>query len=289
MASDPVLADNSALGLFYVCPGAGKSLGSNDPGDYRCTVRDMTFADVIPEEQDPTIRSLRIHSIFSLARMISIYENKTDVDKKRFLIGSPTHTFVTVSGAKAYTFFKLNCEHVLKALLVHDGSSFAMAAKENVNIDITQLNDLANAGVRFAQTHVWEDVDIRGPVCKTVLFVPCGLRGYARCIRLEEGVSVIVYDSLKDVITSLRDTTHLSNCIFLTPTTDKPYDASEWQALSMAVTTVARLGTKLVAVSSPRGEAAVERHVRHVRGHQGVRRGNEEQYHYDVHAGAITR
>ncbi|EYC13631.1 hypothetical protein Y032_0043g826 [Ancylostoma ceylanicum] len=261
MASDPVLADNSALGLFYVCPGAGKRLGSNDPEDYRCTVRDMTFADVIPEEQDPTIRSLRIHSIFSLARMISIYENETDVDKKRFLMRSPTHTFVTVSGAeKAYTFFKRNCEHVLKALLVHDGSNIAMASKENVNIDITQLNDLANSGVRFAQTHVWEDVDIRGPVRKTVLFVPCGLRGYARCLRLEEGVSVIVYDSLKDVITSLRNTTNLSNCIFLTPTTDKPYDASEWQALAMAMTTVARLGAKLVAVSSPRGEAAWTTH-----------------------------
>ncbi|EYC40424.1 hypothetical protein Y032_0612g655 [Ancylostoma ceylanicum] len=148
MASDPVLADNSALGLFYVCPDAGKRLGTNDPEDYRCTVRDMTFADVIPEEQDPTIRSLRIHSIFSLARMISIYENETDLDKKRFLMRSSTHTFVTVSGAeKVYTFFKRNCEHVLKALLIHDGSPVALASKENVNIDITQLNDLANAGV----------------------------------------------------------------------------------------------------------------------------------------------
>ncbi|KAL6723977.1 hypothetical protein Aduo_018917 [Ancylostoma duodenale] len=49
IASDPLLADNSALGLFYVCPGVGKRLATNDPEDYRRSVIDMTFADEIPE------------------------------------------------------------------------------------------------------------------------------------------------------------------------------------------------------------------------------------------------
>lgn len=70
------------------------------------------------------------------------------------------------------------------------------------------------------------------------------------------------YDCLKDVITSVRqyytfsNITDLSNYIFLTPTADNFYDASEWQVLAMALTTVARLGTKLVAVNSLRGKAA---------------------------------
>ncbi|KAL6724212.1 hypothetical protein Aduo_019119 [Ancylostoma duodenale] len=43
----------------------------------------MTFTDVAPDETDVVIRSLRIQSIFLLARMISIYEDGVDIDKKR--------------------------------------------------------------------------------------------------------------------------------------------------------------------------------------------------------------
>ncbi|EYC28685.1 hypothetical protein Y032_0007g3355 [Ancylostoma ceylanicum] len=225
---DPAASDNSALGLFFTCPGSGRRLGTDDPEEYHCTIRDMTFADVAPDETDVVIRSLRVQSIFSLARMISIYENEVDVDKKRFLMRSPNNNFVTIAGAeKAYTFYKRNCEHVLKALLVHDGSRIAMAGKD-VDIEISQLNDLANAGVQFAQSNSWDDVNICGPVRKTVILAPGGFRGYEGILKLEEGVDIIIYSGLKDVVAAVGRVEGINTCIFLTPTSQKPYDATEW-------------------------------------------------------------
>ncbi|KAL6725784.1 hypothetical protein Aduo_007813 [Ancylostoma duodenale] len=67
-------------------------------------------------------------------------------------------------------------EHVVKASLVHDGSKIALASKE-VDIEVSQLNDLTNAGAQFAQRNSWEDVNVCGPVRKTVILAPCGFAG----------------------------------------------------------------------------------------------------------------
>ncbi|KAL6723978.1 hypothetical protein Aduo_018918 [Ancylostoma duodenale] len=200
--------------------------------------------------------------------MISVFENETDLDKKRFLMMSSTHTFVTVSDAKkAYTFFKRNCEQVLKALLVQDGSNITTATKENLNIDIMQLNDLANAEVRFAETHSWEDVNVRGLVQKTVLFVACGLRGFARRVRLEEGVDIVVYDSLKDMTSLLRNTTASIG------------DGNEHGS---------RVGRKAGSSQQSQRRSSVEHssqgNLRHVRSDQGFKCGHEESRDHDVHA-----
>ncbi|VDO97756.1 unnamed protein product [Heligmosomoides polygyrus] len=57
--------------------------------------------------------------------------------------------FVTMSGVqKAYAYYKRHCDHLLRALILHDVTPIAMTHKENVDIDIAQLNDLANAGIR---------------------------------------------------------------------------------------------------------------------------------------------
>lgn len=113
--------------------------------------------------------------------MISVYENETNVHKKRYLLRYPTYKFVTISGAeKAYTFYKSYCDHVVKALIMHDGSNAAMTAKKNdVNLDITQLNDLTNSGIRYALAHSWEDFNTRGLQKKTIIILPSGLRGFA--------------------------------------------------------------------------------------------------------------
>ncbi|KIH53147.1 hypothetical protein ANCDUO_16734 [Ancylostoma duodenale] len=223
---NPAVSDNSALGLFFTCPGSGRRHGTVDSEEYHCTIHDVTFADVAPDETDV--------SIFSLVRMISIYENEADIDKNRFLMRSPNHNFVTIDGAeKAYTFYKRNCEHVLKASLVHDGSKIAMASKE-VDIEISQLNDLTNAGVQFPQSNFWEDVNVCSPTA--------------------EGVDIIIYRDLKNVINAVGTVEGMHTCIFLTPTSEKPYDAKKWQALGMTLISLVRLGTKLLAVSSPRGK-----------------------------------
>ncbi|KAL6738325.1 hypothetical protein Aduo_011885 [Ancylostoma duodenale] len=248
--------DNSALSLFFVCPGAGKG-GPDDPDDYNCTLRDKRFSDVVQDETDPLIRDLRVHSLFSLARMISVHENETDRDKKRFLMRCPSYNFITVSGAeKAYTFYKRYCDHMVKALILHDGSPIAMTAKDDVNLEISQLNDLANSGIRYASTHSWDDVISRGARNSTIIFLPSGFRGFARVLKTEPEVTIVIYNELHDIPAELSAAHGARTCIFVTPTSEKPYDKAEWCALGMAFTNIVRGGVKLIAISGPRGESA---------------------------------
>lgn len=249
------VTDNSALSIFFGCPGAGR--GQRDVETFLCTVRDAAFGDVVPDETDPIIRSLKFSSIFSLARLISIFENEVDIDKKRYLMRTPSYNFITVSGAeKAYTFFKRRCEHVLKALLKHDGSSIAVIPRQTIDIDRAQLNDLTNAGARYAITHIWEDVQVKGPKLQTLVLLPNGFRGYARVVMPDNTVTMSIYNDLKDAATIIRSFKDLGVCVFVTPTTERPFAADEWQGLAMAITTAVRCGSKVLAVSGPRGEAA---------------------------------
>lgn len=68
--------------------------------------RSKTFADVVPEEEDPIVRKFLVHSIFELARMLSIYENESDRDKRRCLMRTPSYVYVTIPGVeRAYAFY----------------------------------------------------------------------------------------------------------------------------------------------------------------------------------------
>ncbi|KIH58684.1 zinc knuckle, partial [Ancylostoma duodenale] len=99
-----------------------------------------------------------------------------------------------------------------------------------------------------------------GPIRKTVILAPSGFRGYERLLKTKEGVDIIIYRDLKDVINAVGTVEGMHTCISLTPTSEKPYDAKKWQTLAVALTSLVRLGTKLLAVSSPRGEAAWSTH-----------------------------
>ncbi|KAK6732883.1 hypothetical protein RB195_016951 [Necator americanus] len=73
--------------------------------------------------------------------MISIYENETDVDRKRYLMRQSNYNFVTMSGAKkAYNINKRYCDHMMNALLLHDGSNIAMTVRaKSVDIEIKRM------------------------------------------------------------------------------------------------------------------------------------------------------
>lgn len=173
---------------------------------------------------------------------------------------TPSYNFVTISGVeKAYTFFKRHCEHLLKTLLRHDGSNIAIIAKDAVDMELAQLNDLTNTGIRYAMTHSWEEISIEGPKKQTLIMVPNGVRGCARVLRAEDNVTISAYRDLRNAATTVRDHKDVGVCIFVTPTSEKPYDAAEWQALAMTMTKVARCGGKLLLVSGPRGEQAWEK------------------------------
>ncbi|KAK6742055.1 hypothetical protein RB195_009746 [Necator americanus] len=252
-------ADNSALSLFFVCPGPGFR-GDGDYEKFHCRIREMHFSDVIPEETDPVIRDFLISSVFSLACMISIYENETDVDRKRYLMKQSNYNFVTMSGAKkAYTFYKRYCDHMMNALLLHDGSNIAMTVRaKSVDIEISQLNDLANVGIHYALTHSWEECRHEIWPRRTLIFLPCGFRSYSRVLQTATNVKIFIYTELSDIPSELANETRLNYCIFVLPTTDKPCERNEWNALAMAFTHIVRRGAKLVTVCGPRGEAAWE-------------------------------
>ncbi|VDO63634.1 unnamed protein product [Heligmosomoides polygyrus] len=155
--------------------------------------------------------------------MLFIYENETDVDKKRILMRTPSYIFVTIPGVeRAYTFYKRHSEHLQRALLFHDGNPIAMAASE---VDMDLLNDLANAGIRFARTHSWEDVAEKGASPKVLICLPAGFRRYDRVATADGNSNMVIYSSLKDIVNHVKKAAALKTLIFVTPTSEESYEA----------------------------------------------------------------
>ncbi|KAL6731892.1 hypothetical protein Aduo_002712 [Ancylostoma duodenale] len=172
---------------------------------------------------------------------------------------NPTHCFVTVSGVeKAYAFFKDHCDHVERALMAHDGGNVAVTTNSGWNIDIAQINDLTNAGIRFAGAHSWSEIVVRNAVKSTLVFLPFGFRGYDRIVAAGENVKIHLYKSLHDICETLKGVTG-GTCIFVSPTTVGPIEESAWLRLSTVFAAQARQGTKVISVCGPRGEQAWER------------------------------
>ncbi|KAL6733095.1 hypothetical protein Aduo_003777 [Ancylostoma duodenale] len=143
--------DNSALSILHRC--SGRRFKDGDPMPFNYTVRQMTFGSVALVE-DAVIANLSFVSIFELGRLISISESEPDLDKKRYQMRNPGHCFVTIAEIeKAFVFFKRHCDHTIRALMAHDGSNVSLTSNAGLSIDITQLNDLTNAGIRFTQSH----------------------------------------------------------------------------------------------------------------------------------------
>ncbi|VDO26642.1 unnamed protein product, partial [Heligmosomoides polygyrus] len=72
--------DTSPLSMFYTCPGRNRSVDIGYHCD--CSVGEMLFRDVVPEA-DETLGKLHFDNVYSLARLISIYECERSADRKR--------------------------------------------------------------------------------------------------------------------------------------------------------------------------------------------------------------
>ncbi|VDP17367.1 unnamed protein product [Heligmosomoides polygyrus] len=232
----------------------GRRFEVNEKEEYSCTIRQMTFA-AVAHVDDAVISNLRFSSVFELARLISVFESEPDLDRKRFKMRNPSIVFITVSGVeKAYVFFKRFCDHMIRALMVHDGGHVAVSSNNGVDIDITQVNELTNAGIRFAQGHTWDDVTVCCAKKATIIFMPHGFRGFDRVAALKDNVVVSIYSALADICDALRNKSSIGTCIFVTPTSDEAIDESQWMRFSSVLAAVARDGIKLIAVCGPQGE-----------------------------------
>ncbi|KAL6735062.1 hypothetical protein Aduo_005540 [Ancylostoma duodenale] len=141
--------DNYALSLFFVCPETRCRPEGND--EYECWIRDQTFGSVV-SNCDQRLRAIPFSTIFSLARLIAIFINERDIDRMSYLMNKDSHIFVTIDAVQqAYTYFKSRCQHVIKALLNHNGST--------------------NAGIRYAQVHSWQDAPELEEGAKTLIIL----------------------------------------------------------------------------------------------------------------------
>ncbi|KAL6744633.1 hypothetical protein Aduo_017552 [Ancylostoma duodenale] len=105
-----------------------------------------------------------------------------------------------------------------------------------------------------------QDPDYKSVIAKarnsTIIFLPSGFRGFSRVLKTEPEVTIVIYNELHDIPAELSAARGARTCIFVTPTSEKPYDKAEWCAVGMAFTNIVRGGVKLIAISGPRGESA---------------------------------
>ncbi|RCN37073.1 reverse transcriptase [Ancylostoma caninum] len=249
--------DNGALSLFFACPGQARVDSQHD--DFHCSIRGTNFGSIVPDGDD-VISALPVTTIYSLARYFTIYENETDVNRRRHLMSNHSHFALSVTGVeKAYLYFKEKCDHVARALMKHDGSFVVLTYDGGLKISLEQLSDLANAGILYAMGHKWTDISINGSSAASLVILPSGFRCYERVLKnIDEGIKFILYDELKEVYMRIREHPALKLCIFVSPASDSPVDATEWNALAATVASYVRRGTKTIALSGPRGDAAWE-------------------------------
>ncbi|KAL6726385.1 hypothetical protein Aduo_008362 [Ancylostoma duodenale] len=246
--------DNYGLSLFFVCPGTRYRPEGSD--EFVCSIRGQTFGSVVPN-CDQRLSSIPFSTIFSLARLIAIFTNERDVDRMSYLMKKDSHVFVTIDAVQqAYTYFKSRCQHVAKALLNHNGSDVALTYDGGIGLSLTQINELTNAGIRYAQVHSWQEAPELEEGVNTLLILPSGFRSYGRIVKLSNEVEVFLYDNLEGVVVELRGREKLKMCVFVSPTADHPYDQNDWMSFAARLAFFVRHGTKAVALSGPRGDMA---------------------------------
>ncbi|KIH68987.1 hypothetical protein ANCDUO_00667 [Ancylostoma duodenale] len=247
--------DTSPLGMFFTCSGRTREEGINY--QFACTIRDKRFKDVA-NVNDDTIGELRFYTIYGLARLISIFETEKNEDRRRFLMKDEKYKLVTTDGMrKAFTFYKKYCDHVIRAIALHDGSRLNLPHDGSTGIPIEQLNDLNNEGVSFAKVHTWEEITVKLMTRKALLLLPNGFRSHDAVFESNGDCEIFIYEKISDMMKTLVD--HESRTeVVVTPTTNTPIPKQEWMRLSTSIAKVALRGTKVVVVAAPRGEEAWE-------------------------------
>ncbi|KAK6028431.1 zinc knuckle, partial [Ostertagia ostertagi] len=243
------MVSNEPLGFFFRCPGRVHSRDGT-PSNFNCSIREKRFKDVIPEAAE-TIGEIRFDTIFSLARLISIYESERNDDSRRFLMTDSKFPFITATGSqKAFTFYKHCCDHVFRSLALHDGSLLSLPHDGGTGFPINQLNDLNNEGVKFAKMNSWKEI-----VAKR----NDNIRHYC-CYRMDSETrsttskekyttsSMKSADSWKQV--------SANTCIVVGPTLDVTPPKKEWCRFASALAAAARNGTRVIVLAPPRGDAA---------------------------------
>ncbi|VDP38820.1 unnamed protein product [Heligmosomoides polygyrus] len=232
--------DTSALSLFYSCAGSGFDTKLNY--NFHCSVRGMSFKDVVPHAEQG-IANLRFNNVFQLARLIAIFEHEKRPDRRRFLMNDLNHNLVTFESVqKAYAFY--NCAHVFQALMQHDGSHIQLLHDGGIGIDIIQLNDLMNSGLRFATRYSWNDVKMDDSERPVLILLPSGFRKILESYQASEDVDLLVYGNIAEIASLVKNRSARA-IIFVGPTSDRKIERALWLKVCSPTASLVRNGTKL--------------------------------------------
>lgn len=91
---------------------------------------------------------------------------------------SNSHTYSSPSQEWSYVYSKQNCEHTKKHLMVHDEGNVVLTYSSGSDMDLSQVNDLINAGIRFARIQDWIEVCGRRTPSPILVALPRGLKNY---------------------------------------------------------------------------------------------------------------
>ncbi|VDP16976.1 unnamed protein product [Heligmosomoides polygyrus] len=237
-----------------MCPGRQRL---NDL-TFACSIQEKSFKDVVPSAVE-TIGHLRFDTVFSLARLISIYDHERCLERKRLLMMDPKYVFITLSGVrKAFLYFKKCCDHIFRGLATHDGSSLALPHDGGTGLPIEQLNDANNEGVRFAKSNDWDEMEANEEPSKPLIILPESFSMVDVFFKAQPTVRRQIYHELSE-IGSILDRAESQCCVIVGPTTDVPPSKREWCKLASSLAAAARNGMKIIVVAPPRGDKAYER------------------------------
>ncbi|VDO82410.1 unnamed protein product [Heligmosomoides polygyrus] len=206
-----------------------------------------------------TIGHLRFDTVFSLARLISIYDHGRCLERKRLLMMDAKYVFITLSGVrKAFLYFKKCCDHILRGLATHDGSSLALPHDGGTGLPIEELNDANNEGVRFAKSNDWDEMEANEEPSKPLIILPESFSMVDVFFKAQPTVRRQIYHELSE-IGGILDRSESQCCVIVGPTTDVPPSKREWCKLASSLAAAARNGMKIIVLAPPRGDKAYER------------------------------
>ncbi|KHJ94893.1 hypothetical protein OESDEN_05171 [Oesophagostomum dentatum] len=198
--------DTLALGLFFRYPGRNEQREAANYS-FSFTVHEKRLRDVAPDASE-IIGNIQFHSIYGLARLISIYEREKADEHRRFLMLDPAYEFLTVTGVrKAFTFFKNCCDHA--------------SARRGTHFPVEQLNQVNDESVKFAKVNSWDSIAAASIPNEVLLLAPDGIRTIQTALKLtmSKDLKGATYTKLKEAAVHLQSM-ETKTCVLTGPTAD---------------------------------------------------------------------
>ncbi|VDO30880.1 unnamed protein product [Heligmosomoides polygyrus] len=149
-------------------------------------------------------------------------------------------------------YLKSTCEHVLFAVLQY----FQFVHTPKVEANMNELTEFNNMELAFTKGKVWSEVKeaVESPQETKMMLAPDGFRNIWTIFERDADLMVRTYRSLEDVSTTLSTPEHYAAIIWIGPTKEQNEGEAEWLKVVASLGKHIKAGSRIVGVSSPRGE-----------------------------------